>query len=56
MSEIDTAKASEWKDKGNALLSSKDFDGAIAAYTEVCTTNCHTLTVAYPCSRPVVYL
>lgn len=36
MSGVDKVKANEWKDKGNALLSAKDYDGAIAAYTEVC--------------------
>jgi hypothetical protein len=31
----DKAKAAEWKAKGNAALSAKNFDEAITAYTQV---------------------
>lgn len=45
-------EALEWKAKGNAALSAKDFDGAIEAYSKVRRCEARRRGVQRRCGRP----
>lgn len=47
----DKAKAAEYKDKGNKALAAKNFDEAIAMYSEVSPVSVQRTRVRNPCTR-----